>query len=607
MSKLNLIKEMEHLSINEDEYDDYESNKMGINVRENSHKLSVRGVVENQENSVEDLTAAFVNHYKDDPMGTFMHAKSSYLDAVSRAKNFSTKAAAIHRTHSSMSKQEFQDAVMKHFVPHLMKHGFPKHASAGWGEAEHDLMKSLTEGVKRGVAEGLEQNVPPVLYHATYKPRLKSIKLKGLGAGGKRNWEDSLRGVVYLALDPNVAESYAESSDMVPDEWLDQIVILKISTAGLDPNKFGIDSNVQDNSGDTVEYHGVIPVSNISLYTQGVAEGSIFASKQEKIRELKNLIAIATERGNMYRVQELELELKKLLDGFYDSDWEDKYIRVGGKWQPFMKRESVAEGLNEAKTKTKTKPDISDTFKQKPDQPLTKKDDKKAEKPKDEPKGETPKFKVSSKDETLKKTAGIRMNDRAAELLSKMKDVEADPDDPGYPKHETLPSTNVKPDNVPAVINKAMTVKGFLNPEWHIVANLPGNMATAIRTVGRKLFKSFTRTPTDKIVMIGNVMNHGPNTNPEINAVAKWLKNAGQEVSSGDIDFSDFMPGYKADIKMYDAAGCRFLLVEDFAGRYVYVWPHNDSVTMSNAPQLTKEDINIIKEAELRFRTLAGL
>jgi hypothetical protein len=125
---------------------------------------------------------------------------------------------------------------------------------------------------KQGVAEGLEQHVPPVLYHATYKPRLKSIKLKGLGAGGKRNWEDSHRGVIYLALDPNVAESYAESSDMVPDEWLDQIVILKISTAGLDPNKFNIDSNVQDNEGDTVEYHGVIPLTNISLYKQGVAD-----------------------------------------------------------------------------------------------------------------------------------------------------------------------------------------------------------------------------------------------------------------------------------------------------------------------------------------------
>jgi len=125
---------------------------------------------------------------------------------------------------------------------------------------------------EQDVAEGLAQDVPSVLYHATYKPRLKSIQSKGLGSGGKRNWEDSQRGVVYLALDPDVAESYAETSDMVPDEWLDQIVMLKISTAGLDPNKFGIDSNVQDNAGDTIEYHGVIPVSNISLYKSGVAE-----------------------------------------------------------------------------------------------------------------------------------------------------------------------------------------------------------------------------------------------------------------------------------------------------------------------------------------------
>jgi hypothetical protein len=125
---------------------------------------------------------------------------------------------------------------------------------------------------EQDVAEGLDQDVPSVLYHATYKPRLKSIQLKGLGSGGRRNWEDSQRGVVYLALDPDVAESYAETSDMVPDEWLDQIVMLKISTAGLDPNKFGIDSNVQDNAGDTIEYHGVIPVSNISLYKSGVAE-----------------------------------------------------------------------------------------------------------------------------------------------------------------------------------------------------------------------------------------------------------------------------------------------------------------------------------------------
>jgi hypothetical protein len=125
------------------------------------------------------------------------------------------------------------------------------------------------------VAEDTGANIPPVLYHATYKQRLKSIQLKGLGAGSKRNWTDSKRGVVYLALDPDVAESYAETSDMVPDEWLDSIVILKISTSGLDTNKFQLDRNVLDNEGDTLEYHGIIPPGNISLYKPSVAEDTV--------------------------------------------------------------------------------------------------------------------------------------------------------------------------------------------------------------------------------------------------------------------------------------------------------------------------------------------
>ena len=106
--------------------------------------------------------------------------------------------------------------------------------------------------------------VPSILYHATYKQRLKSIQLKGLGAAGRRNWSDSVRGVVYLALDPNVAESYAETAmDDLDVDW--DIVILKIDTTKLDPSKFYLDRNVQDNQGDTVEYHGIIPPQAISL------------------------------------------------------------------------------------------------------------------------------------------------------------------------------------------------------------------------------------------------------------------------------------------------------------------------------------------------------
>ncbi len=109
-------------------------------------------------------------------------------------------------------------------------------------------------------------DIPDVLYHATYRPLLKSIRQHGLGGNGAQaKWEDSILGVVYLALDPNVAESYAESSETIPDEWLDEIIILKISTAGLDQSKFKLDQNVLDNAGDTLEYHGVISPELISL------------------------------------------------------------------------------------------------------------------------------------------------------------------------------------------------------------------------------------------------------------------------------------------------------------------------------------------------------
>ena len=101
-------------------------------------------IKESKDQSIEDNTASFISHYKDDPMGMFMHSKSSYLDAISRAKNISMKAAKLHKSHEGMNKQEFQDSIMKHFIPHLRKHGFPKHASEGWGAAEHDFIRSIS-------------------------------------------------------------------------------------------------------------------------------------------------------------------------------------------------------------------------------------------------------------------------------------------------------------------------------------------------------------------------------------------------------------------------------------------------------------------------------
>ena len=107
------------------------------------------------------------------------------------------------------------------------------------------------------------ENIPKILYHATYKPFLKSIKKNGLTPNTTKNYEDSRNDVIYLARDKNVAESYAETSEKVPEEYLDQIIILKIKTDNLDKEKFNVDTNVKDNKGDTLEYKGIIPSKEI--------------------------------------------------------------------------------------------------------------------------------------------------------------------------------------------------------------------------------------------------------------------------------------------------------------------------------------------------------
>lgn len=137
----------------------------------------------------------------------------------------------------------------------------------------------IRDFIRKIIKESFEGkiNIPDFLYHATYKPLLKKIEKEGLGGkSSKRKWSDSKKGVVYLALDPYVAESYAESVDEdevdMPEDWLDKIVILKINTSSLDHNKFNIDQNVLDNKGDTLEYYGIIPWYAIEKFDQNINE-----------------------------------------------------------------------------------------------------------------------------------------------------------------------------------------------------------------------------------------------------------------------------------------------------------------------------------------------
>lgn len=210
------------------------------------------------------------------------------------------------------------------------------------------------------------------------------------------------------------------------------------------------------------------------------------------------------------------------------------------------------------------------------------------ERQQERPSAAAPERRAVGQQSTLRATSGVA-NDDMARMLSRMRDIEADADDPGYPQEPTMDiAQRVTTDNLPAVAGANLQAAGVQNPDWHKVANLPGNMQQAIRTLGRRLFRSMTTTPTDQIHMIANLGGRGPNTAQEVNAVTNWVAEHGQEIGPGEIDFDQTIPGYSADIHQYTAGGIRWLLVQDQFGRYIYSWPESDSVDTENTAQLTQ-------------------
>ena len=236
-------------------------------------------------------------------------------------------------------------------------------------------------------------------------------------------------------------------------------------------------------------------------------------------------------------------------------------------------------------TQTKTKPDVKfDPFQTKPDQPLA----NPPEEPKRTDKPADPTMRRASAANTRRATGSVHASDQMRDMLSRMRDIEIDPDLAPYPVDEpTLDiSTEVNTENLPAVAGEALQAAGVTSPEFHQVARLPGNMSRMIRQLGKVLFGSMTDTPTEDIYMIGNLGGQGPNTRQEVNAVANWVRNHGDDLGPGDIDFEAVMPGYSAQTQQYVAAGVRWLLVKDFAGEYIYAWPESDSKTPSSQAQV---------------------
>ena len=288
-----------------------------------------------------------------------------------------------------------------------------------------------------------------------------------------------------------------------------------------------------------------------------------------------------------------------------DDDYEINYGKNGlvakfRKDQGLDVKTGSKKVSEEDRKKTKTKDQeadadwsgLDDLFKPKADQPLSTVDSPDRDDGDREPEQDRDVRKKASQRDTLRATQNITPTDRMRDLMSRMRDIEAD-DETEYPapdEPETLPSTRVNTENLPAVAGERLQAAGVQNPDFHKVANLPGNMSRAIRTLGKALFREFTRTPTEDVWMIGNLNGQGPNTNAEVNAVVGFLRDHGESVSTGDIDFDSSIPGYTADIRQYSAGGIRWLVVLDEFGKYVYTWPEGDSQQSRAADRLERPE-----------------
>ena len=205
---------------------------------------------------------------------------------------------------------------------------------------------------------------------------------------------------------------------------------------------------------------------------------------------------------------------------------------------------------------------------------------------------EMPKFNIGDKAATRAATAGITPTDAMRDAINSinipddmldmddMDDMDDDTANAPTPTDTPLLPRPISPENLPDIIHReiAMSDPHAINPVWHKVANLPGNMSRAILTLGKALFRAFTRTPTKDIIMIGNVGGQGPNSTREVRAVGNWIVKHGRELDTAEIDFGVTIPGYSAHVKQYVVNGIRFMIVSDSYGSYIYAWPHGDSV-----------------------------
>lgn len=133
--------------------------------------------------------------------------------------------------------------------------------------------------------------------------------------------------------------------------------------------------------------------------------------------------------------------------------------------------------------------------------------------------------------------------------------------------HAVLPEPEIT--FLPTVIEREMVrTGGRVHPNWYPVKRLPGYVRMAIRQMGKEVFAPFTNTPLDEIHVLSSLTN----SESELKFIVIWIRKHGKKVDKAHLDFEGKLPGYEADLEVWDVSGYQFALVEDFMGVYIYGW-----------------------------------
>ncbi|MTH95215.1 hypothetical protein [Roseibium sp. RKSG952] len=174
----------------------------------------------------------------------------------------------------------------------------------------------------------------------------------------------------------------------------------------------------------------------------------------------------------------------------------------------------------------------------------------------------------------------------SSDLMDEISDTEAmrnaemnggmDDETEGY--IEDIPPTA---GNLPSVISNAITeTGGEITPEWHQVRHLPNYAVNQIRALGRQVFRQFTDIPVDDIQTVTTLTND----ETEVRHLMAWIQRYGQKDDEAVIEFEATIPGYDAEVQLWNVQDYGFLVVKDFGGYYVYGWPGGRGVDLDYDP-----------------------